>query len=106
MAPNLRLVRKSELSQDLLSQKSVISIKGEKEFEFKFNQGVAEKLGFSSTQPLKLGVSDSNLTGDAAEEQKSLFNSKADDDEPFSMSQSASVVLGSKDGTGNLLSSR
>ena len=55
----LKLVRKSELSQEFLTSKSVISIKGENQVEYKYGsaqqvvEAIAEQMKFSLTAPAK-----------------------------------------------------
>jgi hypothetical protein len=54
---NLKFVRKSDLSQGFLDSKSIISIKGEKEYDFKFSKNASsigaksQNLNFSNTVP-------------------------------------------------------
>ena len=52
--PSLKFVRKSDLSQDIYSNKSVISIKGEREVSIKYGAATTEELhqnlNFSYTQ--------------------------------------------------------
>jgi len=54
---NLKFVRKSDLSQGFLDSKSIISIKGEKEYDFKFSKNPSsagaksQNLNFSNTVP-------------------------------------------------------
>ena len=58
--PSLKLVRKSELSQDMFENKSVISIKGEKDVSYKYGVSsdqlaaqLAANLNYSMTAPPK-----------------------------------------------------
>ena len=130
----LRFVRKSELSQDLFSNRSVISIKGEKEVSIKY--GASEKMAaqlvaqinFSYTVPpqskpimdlhhqqdsLNMSLKESmttgknpmispntNTAGGYGDGQKRHMTEQ----DPFQMSESASIVQGSDKGH-NLLSS-